>query len=59
MKYTVNATSVHPIETAYQSMYPMDLSCNGYKGETMIFKVELLTYAIDSLIEATNDIVYL
>lgn len=35
--------------------YPIDISFKAYKGDQVTFKVEILTYAIDSLIEATHD----
>jgi hypothetical protein len=42
-------------EMSYQSIYAIDMSCKGYKGQEIHFKVELLTYAIDGLIEATGN----
>jgi hypothetical protein len=39
----------------YIKIYPVDLSCNGYKGEQLDFRVEILTYALDALIEASLD----
>lgn len=35
--------------------YPIDISFKAYKGDQVIFKVEILTYALDKLIESTED----
>lgn len=43
------------VDSTYQQIYLMDLSCKGYKGEVITFKIELLMYALDSLIEATSN----
>jgi hypothetical protein len=48
-------TSTPQANSTYQPTYLMDLSCKGYKGEVITFKVELQTYAIDNLIEATSN----
>lgn len=37
------------------SMYPIDLSCNGYKGERLDFRVEIHIYTLDALINAALD----
>lgn len=42
-------------EKSYQPIYAIDMSCKGYKGQEIHFKVELLTYAIDSLIESISN----
>lgn len=38
-----------------QAIYPVDLSCNGYKRERVNFQIQILTYAIDALINAALD----
>lgn len=35
--------------------YPIDISFKPYKGDQVTFKVEILTYALESLIESTHD----
>jgi hypothetical protein len=35
--------------------YPVDFSCRGYDKEQIILKAEILSYALDALIEATYD----
>lgn len=42
-------------ETSYNSVYEIDLSCNGYKGQAINFKVDVLTYALDDLINLADD----
>lgn len=38
-----------------QAVYYIDLSCNGYRGERVNFKIQILTYAVDALINAALD----
>ena len=35
--------------------YPIDFSFKTHRGNQITFKVEILTYAIDNLLEATRD----
>lgn len=40
---------------SYLSIYPIDLSCKGYKGEQLDFRIEIHTFVLDALIEAASD----